>query len=80
MKKIFCIILLSAFSLFFIESPAFSNFKWESVETRYLSDIYLKGSLLSAKSEDTIYSWDFKLAYPNLLYKNLGSGKKWLIL
>ena len=80
MKKIFWIIFFGAFSFLLIVPAALSKGNWEPVASRYLSDIYFTGSLVSARGEDTIYSWDIKLAYPKLLNKNLGGGKKWLSL
>jgi hypothetical protein len=80
MKRIFWIIFFGSLLLFLMVPYALSNGKWESGKSRYSSDIYIAGSLVGAKGEDTIYSWDIKLAYPRLFNKNLGGGTRWLSL
>ena len=80
MKKIFWIIFFGAFYFLFTIQPVSSQCGWESVTTRYLSDIYIAGSLVSARSDETIYSWDIKLAYPKLFNKDIGGGRIWLSL
>ena len=80
MKKTSGIILFGAMLLVLLVDSGLSTDKWSSGTSRSLSDIYLAGSLVSAKGTDMIYSWDIKLAYPKLINKDLGGGKKWLSL
>lgn len=80
MKKASGIIFFSVSFFVLMVLSGLSKDKWDSGKSRSLSDIYLAGSLVSAKGTDTIYSWDIRIAYPKLINKNLKGGKRWFSL